>query len=195
MIPAMKKKLTAFLALLLVSASLPAFCACEKKEGAQLSASDAAENNDRVVYSSAFDLGPVETIIDKSGEPYVNPCYHMSDRTVPFLSHWNADTPDSVHMLAYTQKYGGPNVDFLTYSYGDCGTKLQTMVLSDNAPDVYKLRDRDIITLMRSDVWSDITDKFDWNSRNWRDRLYEVRHAGRQGPRRARNKLQLFYLV
>ncbi|MBO4934523.1 MAG: extracellular solute-binding protein [Clostridia bacterium] len=175
----MKNKLLKIIALLLAVGMVFAMAACKKQgdgNGASSSGSGVADDNGgktdeagHIVWSSSVDLGSVETIVDNSGEPYITPTYHYRDKTVSFLSHWSAETPDSVHMIAYMEKYGGPNIKFLTYNYGDCGMKLQAMVLAENAPDVYKLRDRDLITLMFSNVWSDITDKFDWKNRNWRD--------------------------
>ena len=173
----MKNKALKIIALLLALGMVFAMAACKSQGNGGASSSGSGEgekqgNTDEaghIVWSSSVDLGSVETIVDDSGEPYVTPTYNYRDKTVSFLSHWSAETPDSVHMIAYMEKYGGPNIKFLTYNYGDCGMKLQAMVLAENAPDVYKLRDRDLITLMFSNVWSDITDKFDWNNRNWRD--------------------------
>ena len=171
----MKNKALKIVALLLAIGILFAMAAC-KAQGNGGGSSSSAQENERetdegghIVWSSSVDLGSVETIVDEKGEAYITPQYNMRDKTVSFLSHWSAETPDSVHMIAYMEKYGGPNIKFLTYNYGDCGMKLQAMVLAENAPDVYKLRDRDLITLMFSNVWSDVTDKFDWNNRNWRD--------------------------
>ena len=173
----MKNKALKIIALLLALGMVFAMAACKSQGNGGASSSGSVEgekqgNTDEaghIVWSSSVDLGSVETIVDDSGEPYVTPTYNYRDKTVSFLSHWSAETPDSVHMIAYMEKYGGPQIKFLTYNYGDCGMKLQAMVLAENAPDVYKLRDRDLITLMFSNVWSDITDKFDWNNRNWRD--------------------------
>lgn len=115
----------------------------------------------------SLDLGDIETIVDKDGEPYVTPQYDMRDQTVSFLSHW---TPQVMtYVLSYMEKYKGPQVNCLTYPYGDCGMKLQAMVLAGNSPDVYKLRIGDLTTLLFNNVWSDVTNDFDWDNRNWRD--------------------------
>ena len=57
---------------------------------------------------SSIDLGEVETIVDKSGEPYVTPNYNYRDRTVTFLSHWYPE--DCLHLITYMDKYGGPQI-------------------------------------------------------------------------------------
>ena len=116
-----------------------------------------------------LDLGDVRTFVDKDGTPYVTPQYEMSDRTVSLLSHWDAETPDSIHMVSYLRKYGGPQVKFITAPYAECGTKLQSMVLAENAPDIYKVRDGDVAGIMRQGVFTDLTDLIDWDSRNWID--------------------------
>lgn len=116
-----------------------------------------------------IDLGDVTTIVDESGEPYVTPSYNMTDRTVSLLSHWDASTPDSIHMVNYIRKYGGPQIEFVTAPYGDCGTKLQAMVLADNSPDIYKVRDGDTANLMRQGMFTDLTGLINWDNRNWRD--------------------------
>ena len=100
-----------------------------------------------------LDLGAVETFVDKDGTPFVTPEYEMSDRTVSLLSHWDAETPDSIHMISYLRKYGGPEVEFITAPYGECGTKLQSMVLAENAPDLYKVRDGDVAGIMRQGLF------------------------------------------
>ena len=172
----MRNKLMKIAALLLALAMVFAMAACKKQGGgtASSSGSDVGGNTKtdeagHIVYTSSVDLGSIQDFVDEEGKAYVTPKYNMRDKTVSFLSHWSAETPDSVHMIADMEKYGGPNIQFLTYNYGDCGMKLQAMVLAENAPDVYKLRDRDLITLMFSNVWSDVTNKFDWESRNWSD--------------------------
>jgi len=169
----MKTKALRIFALILALAMCFSIAACKTNSGgASSSGEDLDENGglgNYIEWEDEVNLGDVETIVDESGEPYVTPIYKMRDDTVSFLSHWNAETPDSVHMIAYMEKYGGPNIQFITYTYGECGMKLQAMVLAENAPDVYKLRDRDLVTLMFSDVWSDITNDFDWDNRNWRD--------------------------
>lgn len=114
---------------------------------------------------SSIDLGEVETIVDKDGRAYVTPSYNMRDRTVSFLSHWYPE--DCLHLITYMEKYGGPKIEFLTYNYGECGMKLQAMVLAGTSPDVYKIRYGDMTSLLFANVWSDITDKFDWDNRNW----------------------------
>ena len=168
----MKKTVLKIISLIFVLLLVFSLCACKAKTagGAQSSSAGLDENYaGLIVYSSEVDLGKVETIVDEHGEAYVTPQYNMRDQSVSFLSHWNAETPDSVHMIAYMEKYGGPNLQFLTYTYGECGMKLQAMVLAENAPDVYKLRMGDLTSLLFANVWSDITNDFDWDNRNWRD--------------------------
>ncbi len=169
----MKTKALRIFALILALAMCFALAACKTTSGGASSSEEKTGTEDGlgnyVDWEKPVDLGEVVDIVDKDGRAYVTPRYNMRDQSVSFLSHWNAETPDSVHMIAYMEKYGGPNIDFITYTYGECGMKLQAMVLAENAPDVYKLRDRDLVTLMFSDVWSDITNDFDWNNRNWSD--------------------------
>lgn len=116
-----------------------------------------------------IDLGAVTTITDKDGEAFVAPIYNMSDRTVTFLSHWDANTPDSVHMVNYMRKYGGPQIDFITVPYVECRTKLQSLVLSENPPDVYKIIDGDTTGIMRQGIFTDLTNLIDWDSKNWKN--------------------------
>ena len=168
----MKSKTMRILALLLAIGMCISLAACKPSTGAQSSSEENVNLDgpmDYVEWTSSVNLGEVVDIVDEQGRAYVTPKYQMRDKSVKFLSHWNAETPDSVHMIAYMEKYGGPNIDFITYTYGECGMKLQAMVLAENAPDVYKLRDRDLVTLMFSNVWSDITNDFDWDNRNWCD--------------------------
>ncbi|MBQ6552830.1 MAG: extracellular solute-binding protein [Clostridia bacterium] len=142
---------------------------------------------------SSIDLGEVETIVDKSGEPYITPNYNYRDRTVTFLSHWYPE--DCLHLITYMDKYGGPQIKFLTYNYGDCGMKLQAMVLAENAPDVYKLRIGDLTTLLFANVWSDVTDKFDWNNRNWRDLKPFMKYCTINGRVMAAPEVNANYMV
>ncbi len=168
----MKSKTMRILALLLAIGMCISLAACKPSTGAQSSSEgdiNDGKEMDYIEWTSSVNLGEVVDIVDEQGRAYVTPKYQMRDKSVKFLSHWNAETPDSVHMIAYMEKYGGPNIDFITYTYGECGMKLQAMVLAENAPDVYKLRDRDLVTLMFSNVWSDITNDFDWDNRNWCD--------------------------
>ncbi|MBR5768629.1 MAG: extracellular solute-binding protein [Clostridia bacterium] len=119
--------------------------------------------------TTEIDLGEIVTLVDKDGTPFITPQYDMSDRTVSLLSHWDAETPDSIHMVSYLRKYGGPEVKFVTAPYAECGTKLQSMVLAENAPDLYKVRDGDTAGIMRQGVFTDLTDLIDWDCRNWSD--------------------------
>ena len=167
----MKNKLLKIIALLLAVGMVFAMAACKKQgDGNGASSSGSGVTGDEggktdeaghIVWSSSVDLGSIEDFADEKGS-FITPHYNMRDKTVSFLSHWSAETPDSVHMIAYMEKYGGPNIKFLTYNYGDCGMKLQAMVLAENAPDVYKLRIGDLTSLLFANVWSDVTDKFDW---------------------------------
>ena len=152
----MKKTVLRIFALVLALAMCFALAACKPSSGGASSSEEMKQNTDDglnnfVDWEKPVDLGEVETIVDESGEPYVTPLYNMRDKSVSFLSHWNAETPDSVHMIAYMEKYGGPNLQFLTYSYGECGMKLQAMVLAENSPDVYKLRAGDLTSLLFAD--------------------------------------------
>ncbi len=178
----MKKTALRIVSLVFLLLLVFSLCACKAKTsgGAQSSNEGLDENYaGLIIYSSEFDLGEVETIVDESGEPYVTPQYKMRDQSISFLSHWSAET--SVHLIAYMEKYGGPNINFVTYSYGECGIKLQAMVLAENAPDVYKLRGEDLTSLLFSDVWSDISNDFDWNNRNWRDLIPYLKHLSVDG--------------
>ena len=169
----MKSKTLRFLALILAIGMCISLAACKSTSGGVSSSEEqnaaAGDTLDLIVHTESVNLGEVVDIVDKEGKAYVTPRYNMRDQSVSFLSHWNAETPDSVHMIAYMEKYGGPNINFITYTYGECGIKLQAMVLAENAPDVYKLRDGDLVNLMFSNVWSDITNDFDWSNRNWSD--------------------------
>ena len=195
----MKKNITRILAVLLMLALVFALAACKKADGGASSSSSTGVLDDdgqgHIVYSSSFDLGSVETIVAKDGEPYVTPLYKMRDQTITFLSHWNAETPDSVHMIKYMEKYGGPNLKFLTYNYGDCGMKLQAMVLAENAPDVYKLRIGDLTSLLFSNVWSDVTNDFDWKNRNWRDLEQYMKYVTLNGKVLAAPEVNANYMV
>ena len=195
----MKKNITRILAVLLMLALVFALAACKKADGGASSSSSTGTLDDdgqgHIVYSSSFDLGSVETIVAKDGEPYVTPLYKMRDQTITFLSHWNAETPDSVHMIKYMEKYGGPNLKFLTYNYGDCGMKLQAMVLAENAPDVYKLRIGDLTSLLFSNVWSDVTNDFDWKNRNWRDLDQYMKYVTLNGKVLAAPEVNANYMV
>ena len=199
----MKKNILRVLAVVLLLGMVFTLAAC-KTTGGNASSSSAPEydgpgENDNggrfVTVDDDFDLGEVTTIVDDSGEPYVTPVYKMRDKTVTFLSHWNAETPDSVHMIKYMEKYGGPNIKFLTYNYGDCGMKLQAMVLAENAPDVYKLRIGDLTSLLFANVWSDITDKFDWKNRNWRDLAQYMQYVTLNGKILAAPEVNANYMV
>ena len=168
----MKKVFLKLFALLIVLVMLFSITACKTntvKNGSGSSNEGFAGtgNNSNGQDIPTLDLGEVETIVDKDGEPYVTPQYNMRDQTVTFLSHWSADI--MVYILSYMEKYGGPQVECITQPYSECGTKLQAMVLAENAPDVYKLRMEDKTSLLFSEVWSDITNDFDWDNRNWRD--------------------------
>lgn len=116
-----------------------------------------------------INLGEIITLVDKNGEPYITPYYDYSDTTITFLSHWAANDCDSIHMINYVRKYGGPQISFITAPYSECGIKLQSMILAGNSPDIYKVRDGDITTLLRQGIFSDLTESFDWNNRNWID--------------------------
>ena len=166
----MKKNALRILSLCFVFILVFSLCACKSTTTKTASGSDEYSNNDYYSSSSqipSLDLGEVETIVDKDGEPFVTPKYNMRDQTVSFLSHW---TPQVMtYVLAYLDKYGGPQVECVTVPYGECGMKLQAMVLADNAPDVYKLRIGDLTTHLFNGLWQDITNDFDWDNRNWRD--------------------------
>ena len=196
----MKKTVLRFVSLAFVLMMLFSLCACKSANGGGTSSSEVQiDNNDGlnnfVDWEKPVDLGEVETIVDESGEPYVTPLYNMRDKSVSFLSHWNAETPDSVHMIAYMEKYGGPNLQFLTYSYGECGMKLQAMVLAENSPDVYKLRAGDLTSLLFADVWSDISNDFDWDNRNWRDLEQYMQYVTLDGKILAAPEMNANYMV
>ncbi len=168
-----KKRITAAIVAI---CALCAFAACSRmpSKPASSDASSAAGSEDEFSMqyqpgNTEIDLGEVETFVDKNGTPYITPQYDMSGHTVSLLSHWDADTPDSIHMISYLRKYGGPQVKFITAPYGECGTKLQSMVLAENAPDLYKVRDGDVAGIMRQGLFTDLTDLIDWDSRNWID--------------------------
>ena len=199
----MKKNLWRILAAVLALAMALSLSACKifNGGGGGESSSDIEQEQENdpnqhfIDYSSSFDLGEVVDIVDENGEVYVTPKYNMRDKTVTFLSHWNAETPDSIHMIKYMEKYGGPNIKFLTYNYGDCGMKLQAMVLAENAPDVYKLRIGDLTSLLFANVWSDITDKFDWKNRNWRDLEQYMQYVTLNGKILAAPEVNANYMV
>ena len=167
------KRITALLA------ALFAVCACAACSRTPVrpvssggSSADSSEDGVDMTYQpgvTEIDLGDVETFVDKDGTPYVTPQYEMTGRTVSLLSHWDAETPDSIHMVSYLRKYGGPQVKFITAPYAECGTKLQSMVLAENAPDLYKVRDGDAAGIMRQGIFTDLTNLIDWDSRNWSD--------------------------
>ena len=169
-----KKRITAAIVAI---CALCAFAACSRmpSKPASSDASSAAGSEEEFSMqyqpgNTEIDLGDVvETFVDKNGTPYITPLYDMSGHTVSLLSHWDADTPDSIHMISYLRKYGGPQVKFITAPYGECGTKLQSMVLAENAPDLYKVRDGDVAGIMRQGLFTDLTDLIDWDSRNWSD--------------------------
>ena len=197
----MKKNITRILAVLLTLALVFVLAACKKTAGSSESSSSAGESTYESGHDgssdirdiNSIDLGDVQTIVDKSGEPYVTPNYNMRDQTVSFLSHWYPE--DCLHLITYMEKYGGPQIKFLTYNYGDCGMKLQAMVLAENAPDVYKLRIGDLTTLLFANVWSDITDKFDWNNRNWRDLEQYMKYVTVNGKVLAAPEVNANYMV
>jgi len=167
----MKKNVLRILAFLTVLLTLFTVAACKQNivKGGSSSSEGYTEfpDNNNSYDVPALDLGEVETIVDKDGEPYVTPQYNMRDQTVSFLSHW---TPEIMtYIFSYLDKYGGPQVQCLTYPYGECGMKLQAMVLAENAPDVYKLRIGDLTTHLFNGLWQDVTNDFDWDNRNWRD--------------------------
>jgi len=196
----MKKTVLRIFALVLALAMCFALAACKPSSGGASSSEEMKQNTDDglnnfVDWEKPVDLGEVETIVDESGEPYVTPLYNMRDKSVSFLSHWNAETPDSVHMIAYMEKYGGPNLQFLTYSYGECGMKLQAMVLAENSPDVYKLRAGDLTSLLFADVWSDISNDFDWDNRNWRDLEQYMQYVTLDGKILAAPEMNANYMV
>jgi len=195
----MKTKALRIFALILALAMCFSIAACKTNSGgASSSGEDLDENGglgNYIEWEDEVNLGDVETIVDESGEPYVTPIYKMRDDTVSFLSHWNAETPDSVHMIAYMEKYGGPNLQFLTYSYGECGMKLQAMVLAENSPDVYKLRAGDLTSLLFADVWSDISNDFDWDNRNWRDLEQYMQYVTLDGKILAAPEMNANYMV
>ncbi|MBO4934642.1 MAG: extracellular solute-binding protein [Clostridia bacterium] len=163
-------------ALLVALCALCACAACSRTPAKPNLPTDssAASSGDGIDMSyqpglTELDLGEVETFVDEDGTPYVTPQYEMTGRTVSLLSHWDADTPDSIHMVSYLRKYGGPQVKFITAPYAECGTKLQSMVLAENAPDLYKVRDGDVAGIMRQGLFTDLTGLIDWDSRNWID--------------------------
>lgn len=159
------------LAILLLNA-----CSLTKNNTSSASSSSFAETNTYTENKSKninqfreIDLGEITTLVDKNGTPYNTPNYDYSDSTITFLSHWSPNDPDSIHMINYQRKYGGPEISFVTAPYSECGIKLQSMILAGNSPDVYKIRDGDITTLLRQGIFSDLTDKINWNSKNWID--------------------------
>ena len=196
----MKKGFLRIVSLAIILLTLFALTACKNTAGNLSSASsdgnadyvgdniDGANNSDLII-----DLGKVETIVDKDGEPYVTPTYNMRDETVTFLSHWYPE--DMVYVLSYMEKYGGPQVKCLTYSYGDCGMKLQAMVLAGTSPDVYKLRIGDLTTLLFNNLWSDVTNDFDWSNRNWRDLDYFMKYVTLNGKILAAPEVNANYMI
>ena len=168
-----KKRITA---LIVALCAVCACAACSRTPVRSVSSggsfSEPAEDDIDMRYqpgATELDLGEVETFVDKDGTPYLTPQYDMTGRTVSLLSHWDAETPDSIHMVSYLRKYGGPQVKFITAPYDECGTKLQSMVLAENAPDLYKVRDGDVAGIMRQGIFTDLTNLIDWDSRNWSD--------------------------
>lgn len=112
-------------------------------------------------------LGYIEAIVDENGKPFDAPVYDKADETITFLSHWTPTTADSVHMVNYMKKYGGPQIKFITAPYSECRTKLQSLVLSENSPDVYKIIEGDTTGIMRQGIFTDLTELIDWDSKNW----------------------------
>ena len=193
----MRKLLLRTLAFIMVLLMLFTVTAC-KQSATKTAGSSSVETIDTSNGSASsdaptLDLGEVETIVGKDGEPYVTPQYNMRDQTVTFLSHWTEDI--MLYILSYMDKYGGPQVECVTYSYGDCGMKLQAMVLADNAPDVYKLRAGDLTSLFFANVWSDITNDFDWDNRNWRDLAPYMQYVTRNGKVLAAPEMNANYMV
>ena len=116
----MKKRILQILSFCFILAMLFSLSACKTNTSSTASGSagysadyDASSSEQ----SPPLDLGEVETIVDKDGEPYVTPQYNMRDDTVSFLSHWDAE--GMKYILAYLDKYGGPQVQCLTYNYND----------------------------------------------------------------------------
>jgi len=166
----MRKLLLRTLAFIMVLLMLFTVAACKHsttKTAGSSSVETIDSSNSSASSYAPIDLGEVETIVDESGEPYVTPQYNMRDQTVSFLSHWTPE--DMRYVLAYLDKYGGPQVECLTYPYSECGMKLQAMVLAGDPPDVFKLRIGDLTTLLFNNLWQDVTNDFDWDNRNWRD--------------------------
>jgi len=167
----MKKKLIQLLALFTILLMLFTVTAC-KHSTTKTAGSSSVETIDTSNGSASsdaptIDLGEIETIVDKDGEPYITPKYDMRNQTISFLSHWTPE--DMRYVLAYLEKYSGPQVECITFPYGECGMKLQAMVLAGDPPDVYKLRMGDLTTLLFNNLWQDVTNDFDWDNRNWRD--------------------------
>lgn len=178
----MKKLAVRIVAVFCIAAMVLCVSACKNVVTKQASSSSSAEDDiqryDEIhgrenmpdedeVFDDLSKIEITDVVNTETGYTYDTPKYNLNDRTVSFLSWWNE--AETGFIIAYMKKYGGPQINFMTYSYSDTGLKLQAMVLADNSPDVFKMRGgSDLFSLMRTDVFSDVTNDFDWDSNNWK---------------------------
>jgi arabinooligosaccharide transport system substrate-binding protein len=82
------------------------------------------------------------------------------DHTITFMG-WGSDNEIAVFndlIDQYETKYPGVTVDYITVPAGDFQTKLQTMIASNNTPDVFYLAPENVMPFASSGLITDLSD-------------------------------------
>lgn len=87
------------------------------------------------------------------------------DHTITFMG-WGSDEEIATFntmISQYEEKYPGVTVDYITVSAGDFATKLQTMITSNQTPDVFYLQPEKVMPYADAGLLADLSDFVDNN--------------------------------
>lgn len=106
-------------------------------------------------------------VIDKDDAEEIIKELDLKGATIKILSHLDANGNDARELKTRFKEYCNGNLVFVTQPYEQLGEKLSTMIMSNDSPDIYSLRNWDFPALMYKDVFQELDSKIDFSSKEW----------------------------
>lgn len=106
-------------------------------------------------------------VIDKNEAEELIKKLDLKGATIKILSHLDPNGNDARDLKSRFKKYCNGNLVFITQPYEQLGEKLNTMIMSNDSPDIYSLRNWDFPALMYKDVFRELDSKIDFSAKEW----------------------------
>ncbi len=191
----MKKRFVSLMLSVLMFVSLIGMTACTKKEKSpsssnmessaidgetEVSSDDGESEVSSESGTSITDTGEKPTVskpgstssakpISKDDAEEIIKKLDLNGATIRVLTHLDANGKDAREMKRRFKSYCNGNLIFITQPYEQLGEKLNTMILSNDSPDIYGVRNWDFPAMMYKDVFLELDDKIDFSAKEWVD--------------------------